>query len=258
MKKLAMVVVLFCLLALPIYSVAEEYTIIGYAPEEFAVKGTIEQQAKRMVESWGTKKPAKIIIQGFADKTGKAAENDKVARDRAGEMKAFLEIKTDAKITALSRGDSKDAREVVVVAEFAAAAPIALAKKSSVNEGINLLGFCLAVATFVSLLSLIIWLFIRMKRKAKGTVGDSGIHQAPPTVLRETPIEVTFKSQRYFFWPEITPDKKLYKTFHEIEPGEVMMLRFNRKYKDSIVGSLKQISGLYEELTKAKRLVAIV
>lgn len=155
-----LVIAIVALLISPVMVVkaaAEEFTITGYGPREFAVKGEIEQKAEKMIKGWGNRKPANIIVQGFADKIGKVAENDAYARDRAYEMKAFLETKTNAKIIARSLGDSENARKVVIRVEFVAALTPTPAPRFN---WVVLLG--VALVSFIFILPLL--LMIREKR----------------------------------------------------------------------------------------------
>ncbi|MDP3956602.1 MAG: hypothetical protein Q8P97_01225 [bacterium] len=150
----------------------EEVTITGYGSNEFAVKDDVERQAKKMVEGWGTKKLEKIDIQGFADKTGKKAENDRVARDRASEMKAFLETKTDAHITAISKGDSENARKVVMTVYFAgvalvpASAPVANSGRPMTAQVLYLFSLIMGIAIVVVMFIFLVFVLPRIRKNA--------------------------------------------------------------------------------------------
>jgi hypothetical protein len=259
LSVVAIVITVTLLIFFKISATAEEFTITGYGPSEFSLIGDQKKQAKEMIKGWGNKKPVKIKSEGFADKSGTKAENNVVGRNRANEMKEFLKSEgySENIISTLSLSDSEDARKVVVTVEFGVVLASVAPEKSLKNEATNLLGFCIGVAIAVVALSGLIAWILRMNKRKKNKIQDLRISQAPTTVLRATPIEITFNGQRYNFWPEVTNDGKLYKTFHEIEPGKVMMLKFNRKYKDSVVSSLKKMPGLYEKLINAKRLAMI-
>ena len=94
MKKILMMVLAFVLSAACFINTAEaKYSLITairvYGPGEYAVKGLVEEQAKAMIKSW-TKQPARILIEGSADKTGDKARNDEYGSKRPNDMKAFL------------------------------------------------------------------------------------------------------------------------------------------------------------------------
>lgn len=170
-----LVIAIVALLIAPVVAVAAEmleFTVAGYGPRQFAVVGPIERQANEMIKSWGTKKPAKIIIQGFADKIGTAAENENISRDRAHEMKAFLENKTNAKIIARSLGDSENARKVVIRVEFVAA----LTPTPAPNF-VWITGLVLVLIGFLGFLGLLLSIIRRIKSKTKIT--------AQPAPLKE-------------------------------------------------------------------------
>lgn len=111
-------------LVAPVIAVAETvspFTITGYGPEESALKGDQEKQALKIIEGWGKKKPVRIIVYGFADKSGTTAKNDEYSKKRAEEVKNFFEEKyPEVKVITRSKGDSANARKVVVTVEFAA------------------------------------------------------------------------------------------------------------------------------------------
>lgn len=141
---------------------AEEFPIFGYGVGEFAIKGDVERQAEQMIKGWGNKKPAEITVQGFADKTGKAAENDLVARDRAEQMMFFLESRTDvSRIASVSKGDSENARKVTVIVEFVS--PPAEKRSSIVKKSAIFWQIFLRVSTItlgaIVLVGLFFWSF---------------------------------------------------------------------------------------------------
>ncbi|MFH0955889.1 MAG: hypothetical protein V1801_01580 [Candidatus Falkowbacteria bacterium] len=261
---------------------AEEFIISGYGPKEFAVKDDVEKQAKEMVESWGVKKPAKIIIQGFADKTGKTAENDSIARDRASELKAFLESKTNAKITAISKGESEDVRKVVVTVAFAVAtAPVATETKDDQGmESFSLfLGITVAVILLLGLGAGIYWMRRKPKTETRevlvaikdlvsevkaAQVATDKPEKLPQANLFSGPIPVTIKEQNYDFFPEVLEDGSL-KTCHILNPGEKsvkyrLVKSIDRQgeprkksemeeiFRRSFRLSLNQNQGLFDEL----------
>lgn len=132
-EKVVLAAVVLALLALAILAFlvapvitasAEEFTISGYGPREFIVVERIERQALDMIKSWKNK-PVKIVIEGHADKIGDTANNQIYALNRAEQMKEFIKDKawdkvSDAEFIIRSKGDSANARKVVVTVEFAA------------------------------------------------------------------------------------------------------------------------------------------
>lgn len=270
MKKFTMmIVVLTCWLALPVCSMADQFVITDYGLKEFAVKDKIERQAEEMVKNWGTKKPAKIIIQGFADKTGKTAENDVVARDRASEMKAFLETKVDAKITAISKGDLEDARKVVVDVEFAVASIPVKPIPASANTSKEPAGWSEDIIPVLLLLGLVMslillffafayWARIYKKlRKAKIMSGAEKIEQTvdpyPTTTTSNTPIEFTFCGQSLRCYPEVTGDGRI-KTFHELEPGKFRFVSNEQEWKKSVRSTFNKSPDLIPRLVALQEL----
>ena len=64
-----------------------------------------------------------IEIVGYADKTGKLSENDRIGEDRARLVKEYLAARiSDAKFSTYSRGDEQNARKVSVVWKFSTVA----------------------------------------------------------------------------------------------------------------------------------------
>lgn len=95
--------------------------IKGYAAGEFAVKESIETQANQLVNELKNdvaRKPntdLQVFIEGFADKSGFSAENDRIAKERAEGIAAVLSREfPKAKIDFVSRGDTIDRRQVIV------------------------------------------------------------------------------------------------------------------------------------------------
>ncbi|MEI6597154.1 MAG: OmpA family protein [bacterium] len=264
LRKVLLGVVFVVVMILIIFAIgstakAEEFVITGYGSGETAVKGNIEKQADEMVKSWGVKKPVKIIIQGFADKAGKTAENDTIARERAREVEAFINEKIDAgKITARSKGDLEDARKVVVTVEFvdvSASVPdqpivfdsdlLSLLKKLTVLQKIWLgisMTFC-ALAIFI--LPLFVVRYFENRRKVERS-----------TTVSKKPIELTINEQKYNFYPEITATGRL-KTFYEPKPGKFMFVGTEKELKNSLRSSFKKNSTLVQELINENRLVLI-
>ncbi len=267
MKKYILAVIMLCLMAIaPAYLAAEEYVINGYGLGEYAVKEDIELQAKKMIESWGTKKPAKIIIHGFADKTGKTAENDSIARDRAQDMKVFLEEKKiDAKITARSLGDSEDARKVMVNVEFTATVPAPIVKtvqpkpvpESFLKDALGLVGQSIALAVLIVIL-FFAWFFCnkRKKQEEKKVEVEQIVNPFPDTTTSMVPIEITVEGRSYRHFPEVTSDGR-YKTFHEFEPGKFMFVPDEKSWKRSVRSTLNKNKGLIEALVSRKALQPI-
>lgn len=249
MKKKIFVGLVFAVIMLAIVlafistAKAEEVVITGYGSGETAVKGDIEKQAKIMIESWGNKKPAKIIIKGFADITGKAAENDAIARDRAREMEAFIKENINAeKITARSKGDSENARKVVVYVEFAppivevSAAP-EVKKKNEVTNHI----------LFVAISVMIVMFLIVTVRSVRIKKARSEVTPQSFVTISRRPIQVTINGEIYNFYPEVTEDGR-FKTFYEIEHGKFMFVSGEKELKKSLKSSLKKDKELLGKL----------
>ena len=250
---------LLCWLVMPIYSAAEEYVITGYGSEETAVKGDVEKQANKMIKSWGKKKPVKIFIQGFADKTGKTAENDSIARVRASEMEAFINERVDAgKITARSKGDSEDARKVIVKVEFV----VGSAKELVLN--VILIG---AVVIFLIILFYLAVRLIRSKKEKEAAekaekvewdklspknIEKPQFEKYPETSVSNKPVEVTIDGQKYNFYPEIATDGR-FKTCYEIENGRYMFVSTDNELRKSLKSSFNKDKGLFQRLIDETR-----
>ena len=255
-RVVVIVVMVFIILAISVTAKAEEVVITGYGSGETAVKGDIEKQAKIMIESWGNKKPAKIIIKGFADITGKAAENDAIARDRAREMEAFIKENINAeKITARSKGDSENARKVVVVVEFAPAitpavfqAPITLVKFENI-----VLMFWLAMLVVMAVIVIIMTVrMVRAQRAAKvakqlEAEARSRITPQSLVSIARRPVQITINGEAYNFFPEMAEDGR-FKTFYEIEHGKFMFVSGEKELKKSLKSSLKKDRELLGKL----------
>lgn len=240
---------------------AEEFAIIGYGSREFAVKGDVEQQALKMVESWGAKKPAKIIVQGFADRTGKTAENDTYARDRASEMRAFLETKTDAKIIAMSKGESENVRQVVVTVEYVVVPVPALAEKPKKGSFLKAALIFMLIAIFLVAIGLLIFSWSGRRKKKAGAKANAESAENPrseQTSIRFAgPVKITINGVEYNFYPEVTLKDGRFKTFHEIEPGKFMFVGTKRELKKSLHSTFKKDPGLVEGLINKGRLKPI-
>lgn len=266
MKKVfGLILMLMFVLVLPAYCAAEEFVIAGYGVGETAVKGDIEKQAKMMVESWHTKKPIRIIIQGFADKSGRTAENDNIARNRAREMEAFIYERIDAnKITARSKGDSENARKVVVTVEFAAASasasaaqPVTPAMASYLTEAAKIFLISVIVA-FAVVTPIVIWFWLKRRNKksvaTEAPIADgSKVDPYPKTTLSYMPVKITIKEVEYDFFPEVTADGR-FKTFYEIKPGRFMFVGTEKELKKSLRTSFKKNPELVDKLIGGKRL----
>lgn len=250
---LMVVVMAFIVLTISVTAKAEEFVITGYGVGETAVKGDIEKQAKIMIESWGNKKPAKIIIQGFADITGKAAENDAIARDRAREMEAFIIENVNAdKITARSKGDSENARKVVVVVEFAAPVAVVTVIPDSQAEKIFyiFLSAMLAVAAVIVIIMIIRLVRSRKALKvAKQLEVEARSRITPQSLvsISSWPVKITINGKAYNFFPETAEDGR-FKTFYEIEHGNFMFVSGEKELKKSLKSSFKQDRKLLGKL----------
>ncbi len=103
-------------------------TITSYGLGEFAIKGAVEAQLNGLTKDIERAKPKgessfRVNVVGFADRTGSAPENDRVAQERAEQVKEFLLSHfPDARITVITRGDSENKRAVEVKYVFVTAA----------------------------------------------------------------------------------------------------------------------------------------
>lgn len=125
MRRITALLVLLASVVFVDFSVAGVKVIRGYAPGEFAVKGPIETQINELVNEIrnnSAQKPnmhLQIFVEGFADKTGFSAENDRLAKERADGIAAALSREfSKAKINFVSRGDTIDRRQVIVEWEY--------------------------------------------------------------------------------------------------------------------------------------------
>ena len=146
MRRIAVLLVLLAEVVFFVdLSIAGVKTIRGYASGEFAVKGLIETQTNELVNEIrnnSAQKPnmhLQIFIEGFADKTGFSAENDRIAKERADGIAAILSREfPKAKIDFVSRGDEINKREVTVRWKYVpipvATAPVSPETKASAKK----------------------------------------------------------------------------------------------------------------------------
>ncbi len=152
---------LVVLAAVALTSRAQEVTITGYQPGEFAVKNGIEQQlnvnvAKQIGSSMarGTGGDLRIFVTGYADKTGSGAENDRIALARAEQVKeSLLEQFPKATITNLTKGDEANARMVTVSWKITAAQPTPSQKKS--NSGMIVLVAVIGITITIIIITVV-------------------------------------------------------------------------------------------------------
>lgn len=233
----AAIVIVLLLLLFDIGATAE-FQISGYGSGEFALTGDQKRQANEMVESWGTKKPASIVVQGLADKSGKKAENDAVGRNRAYEMKEFLKSKgyPENIISALSLSDSADARKVVVTVEFTVAStsasnaqPAAPTATSYFTEAVRLFLTSVAVA-FAVLVPIVIW-FLLKRRRRKSEVAKTEVEvaekteQSSETVLETRWVEADHDGATFLVRVVKRGDEKWYTPFMTLENSSKPLCR---------------------------------
>lgn len=168
------IIVFLIVISLPILAMAGEVEIVGFGPGEFAIKGNLETETKEKIinqiasEITSQKSILDITIVGYADNTGLSSENDELGRKRAEQMKLILMQKfPTAKIIALTKGDSENARKVVV--SWKINPLIEVYKKEKPNQIIVILG------GFLVLLLVIFILYFIKKRSRKQDLTNENI-----------------------------------------------------------------------------------
>jgi len=162
-------------------SIAGVKTIREYAPREFAVKGRIETQANELVNEVKNnvaRKPnmdLRIFVEGFADRTGFSAENDRIAKERAEGIAAILSREfPKAKINLVSRGDAINRRQVIVEWKYVPipVTPVPVAPTSnvpqaekSVEQHSDTVGISLVALILVFVMFALVFIYYRTKDK---------------------------------------------------------------------------------------------
>ncbi len=123
MKSLFLAVALLFAVALP--ASAEEMVVSGYPVGEFAVKGNVDLQVRKLVTRLRALGKGKLAISvvGSADKTGKSDANDQLAEKRAVQVANVLKSEfPEAEVANWSVGDANNVRQVRVGFKFTALA----------------------------------------------------------------------------------------------------------------------------------------
>ena len=163
------------------------YVIDGYPSKGYAVIGTVEEKAVAMINSW-PKIPFRLLIEGSADRSGDAANNEEYGSKRANEMKAFLKKKfaniPDADFVVRSLGDQPNARKVEVSADFEveAMAQFPVKQPSSKDQIISILSLAARFALVIVLLALVTAILLRDRKKRK----PAPMNTKPQAAIRDT------------------------------------------------------------------------
>lgn len=130
MRQVMMVVMAVGLLFIATkVAAAEECVIDGYLPEQFFVKGIVEEKTKRCIsqlqQSLAVEDGRPVIsVIGSADKSGHSHDNYLLAKSRAEQVGAMVSASfPDAVVKSLSAGDGENLRQVKVVFIREAPAP---------------------------------------------------------------------------------------------------------------------------------------
>lgn len=105
----------------PAEKVAEVFIIDGYLPDQFSVKGEVEEKLNELVSQLqvvqlGQGEKLLISVIGSADSSGRSFNNDQLARLRAEQVAAVLSSQfPNAVVKSWSAGDSENIRKVKVV-----------------------------------------------------------------------------------------------------------------------------------------------
>ena len=122
-------------------AMAEVNIIKGYAKNEFAIKGEVEQRLDTIITNIadqqaliGLECKLKIAIIGSADSAGRSQKNDQLAKMRADEVAAVLSYEfPNAHINVWSRGDEDNVRQVKVEYEFILPTPAPVVSAININ-----------------------------------------------------------------------------------------------------------------------------
>jgi len=183
-------------------SEVQETRITGYQSGEFAVKGAVEEQVNILISRLPKNSKLEITVIGFADRIGTSAVNDRLAKDRAEEVKSVLSDKfPEAKIIALTKGDELDVKMVLVQWKVIPAPKTAVVKaEQQKNDKTWLLIYGVAgiVVTGICILSLL----------SRRTVRNQPAKPAEPKKL---PVR----------WVDVEADGKIYSVPVSFESDEM-------------------------------------
>lgn len=105
----------------PAEKVAEVFMIDGYLPDQFSVKGVVEEKLNELVsrlQGIKLEQNSRLLISvtGSADASGKLFANDKLALERAEQVAAVLSSRfPNAVVKSWSAGDDENNRKVKVI-----------------------------------------------------------------------------------------------------------------------------------------------
>lgn len=247
--------VMFILLILITTSVAMSQVfrgskiITGYELGSFAVKGKIESQVMELIKEIRGKMQEgyqlEIVVIGSADKTGSSPRNDQIAKDRAEQIAAVLKAnfpEPEAKITAWSKGDAENSRQVKVEYKII---PTSVGIRST-KELLKKTGFPFFWLLGAILLGLfIIGLIISLK-----TPGTRTKIEAPEQASGFQWVEIRVDNENFLVQVEYK-DGKFYLPFKTAQGFQI--IRSDRRgVVDSLKGCLKkqEFSSQKEELIR--------
>ncbi len=227
MKKGLTLLIFAAILAFAGIAKAEEFIIEGYQPEEFAVKGVIEEQVKSLAaeirKKYGSNKELHIAVIGSADITGRTPDNDKLAGLRAEQVAAVLSHEfPNARINFWSEGEGKNVRQVAVKCNLTPfVAPVASASEVQ-NKNAGLGAFRIIVIAIAIILAGI-FMFCLASRK----FDERRKERKTASSFRN--IEVILDEKKYSVSIE-QKDGKFYSPFKTLEDSSKYL--FREKFQD--------------------------
>jgi hypothetical protein len=169
-----------------------EIRITGYKTGEFAVKGEIAKQLERDVINPLRKRLSKekvdleIAVIGCADKTGISAENDRLGKSRADEIKLVLSGEfPDARIIAITKGDELDSKMVKIRLRIKPFIPVS--KNTPLNPGLDFDKYFLwgGLSFIMLVLSVLLFFWLCLYFKRSGQTNKISEEISKPIVFKE-------------------------------------------------------------------------